>query len=50
MTKFRDEIIKLGIDGAIALDGGGSTQMLWKDNKGRHTTRRLNTIVGVKEV
>lgn len=48
MNVFRTQVCKLGIDGAVALDGGGSTQMLWKDNKGRHTVRRLNTIIGVK--
>lgn len=48
MNIFRTQVCKLDIDGAVALDGGGSTQMLWKDNKGRHTTRRLNTIIGVK--
>lgn len=48
MNIFRTQVCKLNIDGAVALDGGGSTQMLWKDNKGRHTSRRLNTIIGVK--
>lgn len=48
MNVFRTQICKLNIDGAIALDGGGSTQMLWKDNKGRHTTRKLNTMIGIK--
>ena len=48
MGAFRDAIITLGVDGAIALDGGGSTQMYWQGNKGIHSTRKLNHIVGVK--
>lgn len=50
MNVFRTQVCKLNVDGAVALDGGGSTQMLWKDNKGRHTTRRLNTMIGIKSV
>lgn len=48
MYSFKEKILKLKIDGAIALDGGGSTQMLYKNNFGIHTTRKLNNIVGVK--
>ena len=48
MAVFRDKVKELGIDGAIALDGGGSTQMLYKNNFGVHTSRRLNNIVGVR--
>lgn len=48
MGSFRQKIIDLGIDGAIALDGGGSTQMFYKNNFGVHTTRKLNNVVGVK--
>ncbi|WP_343221686.1 phosphodiester glycosidase family protein [Peptoniphilus ovalis] len=50
MNIFRGHIKRLGVDGAVALDGGGSTQMLYKDNKGRHTSRKLNTIIGIKNV
>lgn len=48
MAVFRDKVKALGIDGAIALDGGGSTQMFYKNNFGIHTSRRLNNIVGVR--
>ncbi|MDD7352007.1 MAG: N-acetylmuramoyl-L-alanine amidase [Peptoniphilaceae bacterium] len=48
MYTFKNKILKLNIDGAIALDGGGSTQMLYKNNFGIHSSRRLNNIVGVK--
>lgn len=48
MAVFRDKVKALGIDGAIALDGGGSTQMLYKNNFGVHTSRRLNNIIGVR--
>lgn len=47
MYSFKEKILKLNIDGAIALDGGGSTQMFYKNNFGIHTTRKLNNIVGV---
>lgn len=50
MGNFRAKICNLDIDGAIALDGGGSTQMFYKNNFGIHTTRKLNNIVGVKGV
>lgn len=48
MYSFKEKILKLNIDGAIALDGGGSTQMFYKNNFGIHTSRKLNNIVGVK--
>lgn len=48
MTAFKDKVKALGIEGAIALDGGGSTQMFYKNNFGVHTSRKLNNIVGVK--
>lgn len=47
MYSFREKILKLNIDGAIALDGGGSTQMFYKNNFGIHSIRKLNNIVGV---
>lgn len=47
MYSFKEKILKLNVDGAIALDGGGSTQMFYKNNFGIHTTRKLNNIVGV---
>ena len=50
MGDFRAKICNLDIDGAIALDGGGSTQMFYKNNFGVHTTRKLNNIIGVKGV
>lgn len=48
MSVFRGKVKALGIDGAIALDGGGSTQMFYKNNFGVHTSRKLNNIVGVR--
>lgn len=48
MVVFRDKVKALGIDGAIALDGGGSTQMFYKNNFGIHTSRKLNNIIGVR--
>lgn len=48
MGNFRAKICNLDIDGAIALDGGGSTQMFYKNNFGVHTTRKLNNIIGVR--
>lgn len=48
MYFFKEKVLKLNVDGAIALDGGGSTQMLYKNNFGVHTSRKLNNIVGVK--
>lgn len=47
MYSFREKILKLNVDGAIALDGGGSTQMFYKNNFGIHSIRKLNNIVGV---
>lgn len=48
MAVFRDKVNALGIDGAIALDGGSSTQMFYKNNFGIHTARKLNNIIGVR--
>ncbi len=48
LPTLRDKMKALGLEGAIALDGGGSTQMLWKDNQGIHSARRLNNMIGVK--
>lgn len=48
MTVFKNKVKSLGIDGAIALDGGGSTQMFYKNNFGVHTSRKLNNIIGVR--
>ena len=39
MHAFRDYVEKLNLDGAIFLDGGGSTQMNYKGNKGIHSSR-----------
>lgn len=48
MAVFKNKVKSLGIDGAIALDGGGSTQMFYKNNFGIHTSRKLNNIIGVR--
>ena len=48
---LRAKILKsLDIDGAVALDGGGSTQMLYENNFGIHSNRKLSTIVGIKDL
>lgn len=47
MLDFKNKVKALGLDGAIALDGGGSTQMFWENNLGIHSARRLNNVVGV---
>lgn len=47
MADFKDRISELNVDGAIALDGGGSTQMFYKDNFGIHSSRKLNNMVGI---
>lgn len=50
-VELREKILKtLNIDGAIALDGGGSTQMLYENNFDIHSNRKLSTIVGIKEL
>lgn len=47
--QFRDMIARtLDVDGAINIDGGGSTQMLYKNNFGIHTSRKLNSVIGIK--
>lgn len=48
MYSFKEKILKLNVDGAIALDGGSSTQMFYKNNFGIHTARKLNNIIGVR--
>ncbi len=50
MAVFRQKISLLGLSGAIALDGGGSSQLFWKDNKGlkQKIERGLCTMIGVE--
>lgn len=50
MAEFRSRVLKLGLEGAIFLDGGGSTQMNYKDNKGIHSSRKLSHGIFLKEV
>lgn len=50
MAQFRQRIMNLGLEGAIFLDGGGSSQMNWKDNKGLHSSRPLSHGIFVKGV
>lgn len=50
MSEFRNRILKLGLDKAIFLDGGGSTQMNYKGNKGLHSSRKLSHGVFLKKV
>lgn len=49
MEEFRNRILKLGLDKAIFLDGGGSTQMNYKGNKGIHSSRKLSHGVFLKK-
>lgn len=49
LSVLRDKMKGLGLSGAVALDGGGSTQMLWKDNQGVASARPLYHMIGVKE-
>lgn len=49
LVELRNRILqKIKPDGAIAIDGGGSTQLFYKNNVGIHTKRRLNSIIGLK--
>lgn len=50
MAELQKKLKRLGLDGAVALDGGGSTQMYYEGNKGNHSNRRLNSMIGIKEV
>lgn len=50
MGTFRQRILNLKLDGAVFLDGGGSTQMNWKDGQGLHQSRKLSHGVFVKGV
>ena len=46
MHGFMQKIKSVGCTHAVALDGGGSTQMFYK-GRGIHSARRVCTIVGV---
>lgn len=50
MGTFRERVRKLNLDGAIFLDGGGSSQLNWKGNKGLYSSRPLSHGVFVKGV
>ena len=49
MAEFRNRVLKLELDKAIFLDGGGSTQMNYKGNKGIHSSRKLSHGVFLKK-
>lgn len=49
MHAFRDCIEKLNLDGAIFLDGGGSTQMNYVGGKGIHSSRKLSHGIFLKK-
>lgn len=49
MHAFRDYVEKLNLDGAIFLDGGGSTQMNYVGGKGIHSSRKLSHGVFLKK-
>lgn len=50
MKTFRGYVAKLNLDGAIFLDGGGSTQMNYEGNKGIHSSRKLSHGVFLKKI
>lgn len=50
LSGFKDRVARLNLDAAIFLDGGGSTQMNWKNNKGVHSARKLSHGVFIKGV
>ncbi|SCL85253.1 N-acetylmuramoyl-L-alanine amidase [Sporanaerobacter sp. PP17-6a] len=50
MYEFRNCVEKLNLDGAIFLDGGGSTQMNYAGGKGIHSSRKLSHGVFIKDV
>ncbi len=50
MLEFRTRVLGLGLDGAIFLDGGGSSQLNYKDGKGLYSSRPLSHGVFIKEV
>ncbi|MBU5440339.1 phosphodiester glycosidase family protein [Tissierella sp. MSJ-40] len=50
MKEFLHSIKLLELQGAIFLDGGGSTQLYYKGNKGISSSRVLSHGVFIKEV
>lgn len=49
MAEFRNRVLKLELDKAIFLDGGGSTQMNYVGGKGIHSSRKLSHGVFLKK-
>jgi N-acetylmuramoyl-L-alanine amidase len=49
MYEFKNCVEKLNLDGAIFLDGGGSTQMNYAGGKGIHSSRKLSHGVFLKK-
>ena len=50
MDEFRDRVLKLELDAAIFLDGGGSTQMNYVSGKGVDSSRKLSHGIFLKKV
>lgn len=50
LLEFKNKVDKLNLDGAIFLDGGGSTQMNYEGNKGIHSSRKLSHGIFIKGV
>lgn len=50
MDEFRDRVLKLKLDAAIFLDGGGSTQMNYVGGKGVDSSRKLSHGIFLKKV
>lgn len=49
MIDFKNQLIRLGLTHAVALDGGGSSQMTYK-GRGLHQRRNIASMVGLDKV
>lgn len=49
IQEFRNRVLKLELDKAIFLDGGGSTQMYYVGGKGIHSSRKLSHGIFLKK-
>lgn len=49
MIDFKNQLVRLGLTHAVALDGGGSSQMTYK-GRGLHQRRNIASIVGLDKV
>ena len=49
MIDFKNQLVRLGLTHAVALDGGESSQMTYK-GRGLHQRRNIASIVGLDKV